>query len=482
MRILSRLTRSWRAVPALLAVSMVTPAAYGADLSSQFLQLATDKAVTGTTDVVILGTTLTLSQSRGVLFVADGRFFPSGIARMPDLEIKINGSKADSSQAILDWVGSTAAVQHSFNAIAYRQLGAGSHTVQLVARNHPGRGAGSFTVGADTSLSIMVNPAPQVLVSKLGSDSGYIDLATNQPPGIVIKEGDPRPMVTVASNTPTGITSGTKIASLMSGRAFVACTTQYTNNTPATTNSEGDAAWGIYLSPSTSASNSQLCLGNDEASWSVNDLWRGAELHAPLYGHAFHSVDPGNQIRLNVGELVFNDSTNNFENAVCYRVGARTQLVSLWGMTIAGSQAVDSSDCRTFVFQCVGSSSSWPGCPATGQNKVLASKTIYVPSGHNGIVFFSAKTRVQGDSSDYGGNVFLEIHVDGVRRGSVGVQQLQYPNGSSSRTLTASYLSADGPDSSRLAPGYHTVEVVARAQGSFAHVAATKDLPLVYFD
>ena len=150
-------------------------------------------------------------------------------------------------------------------------------------------------------------------------------------------------------------------------------------------------------------------------------------------------------------------------------------------MTVAGSHAVDSSACKTFVFQCVGSSSGWPGCPATGEGKVLASKSVYIPSGHHSVVLFSA-SRVQGDAADFGGNVSLEIAIDGVRRGSVGVQQLQYPQGSSSRTLTASYFCADGPDSSRLNPGNHFVEVVAYAQGSFAHVSATKDLSLVYFD
>lgn len=56
------------------------------------------------------------------------------------------------------------------------------------------------------------------------------------------------------------------------------------------------------------------------------------------------------------------------------------------------------------------------------------------------------------------------------------------PQGASSRTLTASYLSADGPASVRLAPGQHTVQVVAMATGSFQHLSATKDLPLIYFD
>lgn len=452
-----------------------------ADTTSQFHRLTSDLQVNTTSDAVVLSTTLTLTQNRGVLLVADGRFYPNGIARMPDFALEINGSKAASSQAVLDWVGSTNPVQHSFNVIAYQQLGAGTHTLRLTARNHPGRGTGKFIVGADTSMSVMVNPAPHVLVTKLGSDSGNIDLATNQPPGVVIKEGDPRPMVTLGVNRPLGIASGTPVASLMSGRAYVACTTQYQNNTPASTNSEGDAAWGIYRSSSPYTANNQLCLGNDEASWSVNDLWRGAELQSPLYGHGYHLMNPGDELRLAVGELVFNDSINNFENAVCYRAGAGTQLISLYGMQISGSAPVDSSDCKTYVWNCVGSSIGWPGCPATGNAKVLAQKTINIPTGHNGIVFFSAKTRVQGAGTD-SGNVFLEIRVNGVRRGSVGVQQLKSPDGSSSRTLTASYLSADGPSSSRLSPGNHTIQVVAYAQGTFDHVSATKDLPLVYFD
>lgn len=454
----------------------VAAGAQGASTESRFTKLTSDTLVSSTGYQTVLSTSITLLQPKGVLVVADGRLYPAGRARMPDLGIRIDGSLADSSQAILDWTGtvSGAAVQHSFDAIAYRQLGAGTHTIQLVARNHPARGSGRFRVGADSALSVMVDPAPHVLVSKLGADSQNIDLATNQPPGIVIREGDPRPMVTLGRNRPW-VSSPTPVASLYSGRAYVACNTAYPNNTPGSTNSEGDAAWGLQLSNSS-------CVENSQSSWSVNDLWRGAEKHANLYGHGYHTVTGGTSIEFNAGELVFNDSVNNFENAVCYRVGANSQMISLYGMGISGSAPVDFTGCRTYRFRCIGTSMGSSGCPTVGQEVVLATKTIHIPSGHNGVVFFSAKTRIQGDPSDAGGNTFLYLKIDGVQRGSFGVQQLVHPQGASSRTLTASYLSADGPQSARLAPGNHTVQVVAKAQGSFRHVSVTKDLPLVYFD
>lgn len=102
-------------------------------------------------------------------------------------------------------------------------------------------------------------------------------------------------------------------------------------------------------------------------------------------------------------------------------------MISLYGMQISGSAPVDSSNCRTYVWRCIGTSTGASGCPTVGQEVVLASKTFTIPSGHNGVVFFSAKTRIQGDGADPGGNAFLMLKVDGVRRGSVGVQQWSRP-------------------------------------------------------
>lgn len=102
------------------------------------------------------------------------------------------------------------------------------------------------------------------------------------------------------------------------------------------------------------------------------------------------------------------------------------------------------------------------------------------PPSHNGVVMFSAKTRIQADPADIGGTVYLYIRINGQRVGSLAVQELgNTPNTVSTRTLSSSYLSA-APGS--LAAGCHTVEAVGVAQGDFRHLMMDADLPLVWFD
>lgn len=76
--------------------------------------------------------------------------------------------------------------------------------------------------------------------------------------------------------------------------------------------------------------------------------------------------------------------------------------------------------------------------------------------------------------------MYLYIKINGERVGSLGVQELgNSPNTVSTRTLSASYLSAA---SGALAPGCHTVETVGLAQGDFRHLMMDADLPLLWFD
>jgi hypothetical protein len=92
---------------------------------------------------------------------------------------------------------------------------------------------------------------------------------------------------------------------------------------------------------------------------------------------------------------------------------------------------------------------------------------------------FVAKTRVQAGWDDAGGTAKLWLAIDGVRRGSIGEQELAAPSTISQRTISASYLAA-GPK--RLRPGRHTIEVHGQIDGSFYAVSFSRDLPLVWFD
>jgi hypothetical protein len=163
---------------------------------------------------------------------------------------------------------------------------------------------------------------------------------------------------------------------------------------------------------------------------------------------------------------------------VIYVIGAATTLITLnGGMTVFGKSTPNTQQYVRFPYICVGSSVSWPGCPATYTDTVIASADVTVPDGHNGVVLFTATTRVQGDSADAGGNVLFHIFIDGVQRGSTGVQQLNYPDAVSTRTVNASYLAAGA---NALSPGTHHIELKGNASGTFKHLAMTLDLPLLY--
>jgi hypothetical protein len=135
---------------------------------------------------------------------------------------------------------------------------------------------------------------------------------------------------------------------------------------------------------------------------------------------------------------------------------------------------------RRYAYECIGSSGYNGSCPATGTEVVLAESQVCIPQGHNGIVMFSAKSRVQGGQADGGGTVALYIKIDCVIRGSTGVQDLgPAPYGVSTRTIRASYLSAGA---SALDVGCHTVQVIGKAVGDFHNVVLNANLPLVWFD
>jgi hypothetical protein len=123
------------------------------------------------------------------------------------------------------------------------------------------------------------------------------------------------------------------------------------------------------------------------------------------------------------------------------------------------------------------------GCPAAGTDVVIGTAIITIPAGHDGIVYFSAKTRIQADNSDSFATAVLGIKVDNVARGTLGVQQLAVGAGQSSRNLSSSYLSAPGPNSAVLSPGPHTVQTYINVSGSLLHYPAVpQDVVLTYFD
>lgn len=418
--------------------------AFGAGSNSVYLQMSSDALVSNPT--TLMSATINVTESGYVYVQSDGRFGPSGSPSLAIINIYID-SIAVSNGSVLEWTRSTNGQQHSFNVIGSAYLTPGNHTISLFAR-----GDGSFYIGAGTNLSIMTNAAANVVNNTTTQNTGDLSFTTQ---GIL--DGTPIPHTTVLQNTVAS--SGEPIIALSSGRAYHG-------------NSFGDALWGLYLDG--------IGEHNDSATWSDNDIFSGAEYQAPMFNQAFFSgVPPGNHVvSLEASEEPYTDPVA--ENGVDYHVGADTRLITLnGGMNVFGKAPVSTAVNNRTDYVCVGSNQGWPGCPPVGTDVVLDDTYVDIPQGHNGVVLFMTKTRVQGGDADGGGTTSIHLVIDGNGVGSAGVQQLAYPNSVSTRTLCASYLAAGNQ---ALAPGRHHVQVIGRADGAFIHLAMTKDLPLMWFD
>ncbi len=439
--------RPARFVGALAAAALSLEAA-AAGANSAYLRLVSDTGVTGTQ--VLLTTTINVSTAgTDVLLEADGRYSPTAPGRA-DVFITVDSAKVSNDGAI-DWSSSTDARPHSFNVVGAARLGSGSHTISLVGV----ASSGAFTVGADSNLIVMTRPASTLLVQSLPSDTGPYDFTTAG-----ITPGTPAPHTPLLSSSFDA--GGAAVIGLASGRARYA-------------GGYGDAMLGIYLDGANA--------GNDKSLWTVNDVWTGAELEAPLYTHAFFPDLTGpHTVSLDATEIPWGGPPNPAEDSVIYDVGSASSLIALFGgMTVHGSAWTSPAVDNWWDFVCVGSSQAWPGCPPAGTPRLLAGAAVDVPQGHNGVVMILAKSRFQGDASDVGGTATLYLTIDGNRVGSVGVQECGYPNCVSQRTMSASYLAA-GPNA--LPVGSHRVEVWGQigSGDSFIHLATVRDLPLVWFD
>ncbi|MBV9972281.1 MAG: hypothetical protein JO135_03005 [Candidatus Eremiobacteraeota bacterium] len=411
---------------------------------SQYLQTAGDTQVSGA-QTTILSTAIT--GGRYVYLESDGRLYPT-TACLADLFITVDGVKV-SNDSLIDWRQSISLAQHSFNVIAAVNLAAGQHTITLSAT-----GSGSFQVGARANLSVLANPATTVVQYGLPSDTGVLSFNTAG-----IQEGQPLPKSSFGKVNIS--TTGQPIVALLSGRTYNGgynCC-------------YGDPLWNISIDG--------ISERNAYSDWSDNDINPESELQAPMFTHAyFDGVSAGNHsISADASELPY---TPPLVDDVEFRIGAGTQLIALsGGMTVSGRGSLVNDQYHRLDYLCIGTSSGSPGCPPVNTDVTVVNSTVTVPAGDSGVVFFAAKSRVQADSSDRGGYVQFWIDVDGVQRGSIGVQALNYPYAVSTRTIGASYLAAG---TARLTSGAHQVSVHAMATGTFIHLSLTKDLPLIWFD
>jgi len=476
-----------------IATSMVAPVAgscplhsteviHSSDFSScernqsAFIALDDDVMVDGTSAQTILSHTLNLSDPLRIVVIADGRYFPVD-APAGTVRIRVNGSDQFSSIPVTDWGSSQRPVMHGFNVLAVADLGPGPHLIELSANADPSR-PGRFKLGSGSGLSVLVQPLSQIFLASLPGESSPIDLTTYDPGnGIDVNEGDlDRPFVALLSNGVSNRSGRPTMAiSLASGRGFNACDSGIDNGF-------GDALLGIF--------SDGLCQSTHNAAWGVNDLDPDAELQAAMTAQAAHLLFPGQhrQISLIGSELAFGSDqagspSGAHENGVCWGLGS-AQLVTAHAGAVAGAAPVGPEQlCSTYTWRCVATTIGQPGCPPAGTNVTLTSAQIAIPVGHDGIVQFNARTRIQADNADGFATIILGLKIDGNEVGAVGVQQLAAGAGQASRTLSASYLSAPLSPSGTLATGLHTVEVYLRVEGALLNFpSAPQDLALTWFD
>lgn len=414
--------------------------------NSSYQQLGADTFINGG-PVTLLSATLFFPHAGYTYVQSDGRYYPYNWC-VANTWIEIDGSKS-SNDSLIDWSTSSGPAQHSFNAIAGKYLASGYHTITLRASSS----SGGYYVGAGSNLSIVTDAAGTIVDTALSSDSGVLTYDNDG-----TQDGTRLPSHSTMVSQGF-LTSGAPVIAMTSGRSY-------------RWNHDGDALWGIYLDG--------LEQSNSTFSWTNNDMYAPAELQAPMFGQAYFTPASGSHsVSLEATAMPYMSG----QDLVAYIIGAGTRLITLRdGMTVVGS-AYDTSltyGYKRWNYKCIAADASmpWPGCPTTGSEVVIASANVTIPSGHNGVVFFEAKTRIQGDTSDVGGNSLLYLKINGVIKGSTGVQQLNNGDASSQRTLCASYLSAGAP----LPPGTYTVQAIAKATGSYHHLSVVADLPLIWFD
>lgn len=409
--------------------------------------------------VEVMAATVDLPHPAWAYLHADGGLAPLGDA-IANAWITVDGRRV-SNESVVDWRGSLAPNRRAFNAIAAVHLPAGRSHIALQAR-----AAGPAAVTAGSTLSVLLDPADEVRSSQLATHSPWLDFDTRGTP-----EGRPLPrgrgwqaVLSVDAGN-----AGGPVVAMAAGRA-------YAGDRP------GDAMWGIFLDGREPPLHS--------TTWSINDLYReGAEIQAPMFAQAlFPSPRRGSSVQLVASESPYYRPLMGSTNAVRYRVGSGTTLVTLaGGMQVVGRGYDPRHDYVTrgrnlrYAYRCIGSNGFRPPerCPPTGTPVVLARGLACVPAGHDGEVFFSSRTRVQGDDHDAGGTVTLSLRVGGreVARNS---QDLgPRPHAVSTRTLGTSWL-ASGDEA--LAPGCHVVEAVGEARGDFRNISLNPDLPLLWFD
>ena len=423
---------------------------YAGDPNSYFSVTGKDQVINSLSEKILITKTYNLIKPQKVLVISNGTFAPYNKNGIAKVYIKIDGDSSIGNLSIINWKDSEIPMPHSFDCIATTNLTAGRHTISLVATVDKTTPDSNFKILKNTGLSILLDPAPYVISNNDSSKSTVIDTQPQRFKGFY-----PVAMNEILTNSFDVGSKSTNVVTLASGSSSLY-------------NGEGDALWGILL-------NNEDCLNNDSSQWSVNDLYKGAELTAPMFLHSFHNLIGQNNLKLKGGKLTF----DYFDNTVSYKVDNSVQLITLYGMKLSGKASISDATCNREDWGFFGTSKNQQNITPINTNHEVLHTDLNIPQDHNGVVLFLTKMRIQPGKEDLGGTAELWINVDGKDVGTIGVQEFKYPNCESSRTISASYLSTG---KNRLTPGNHTVRDYLKATGDFKQIAHSQDLPLIYFD
>ncbi|WP_266160908.1 hypothetical protein, partial [Dyella silvatica] len=158
----------------LAAVLAIPGLSAAADSKSTYAEVSTDISI-GASDAIALTSTFSLTTPSWVYLQSDGRAFPNAGPAIADIWMTADGNTV-SNGSVIDWSTSLSPQQHSFNTIGAVFLQAGTHTVALHARSLNSSG---YTLGANSNLSVLVNPATAVGVASLAADTGVLSYNVN---------------------------------------------------------------------------------------------------------------------------------------------------------------------------------------------------------------------------------------------------------------------------------------------------------------
>jgi hypothetical protein len=481
----------------------------------------TQKPVAKPKPILILAVVIPPGPDRTLFVEADGSFFPgdvgpSGRAAIAKVFIELVNADTGvtetvSNEALIDWSQSNHPVQHSFNVLGAPTKKPGTYSVRLMAvpLQDAFQSFSALKVSGDTSLAVMA-PRAKTVEHPLQADSptdapdfnfGAHYLPDNFSSPITLPDDivEHRALLshdldlTVDARPWTVLASGTSYLPTNNGNA----------NRPI-----GDAMWGLYVDG--------FNCGNAVSTWTVNDLQENSEYFAPMFVQGFFDTIPcrtstkfdygpprplptGNQHSITLDATKFPLHASQPNNRVQYRVTGGARMVVLSGVTPVQGSASKAQDINSAVESMVADNLLVVPVIPIGRDLELAvtnpAKPIHIPLDHNGVVFFTAKTRMMGFTSDEAGQFSLWIEICELDAAGAPVDchrtsphAIQKTVGSDSqRTLSASYL-ATGED--RLTPGKnYRATAKGRAEPfpgyetlAYKNAVMLIDVPLIWFD